>query len=151
MILFEASPVTRVLVATFVGTCLGLPFRLRTGGIRTHVLVAIGATMFCVAGLRLAGSQDVNLLRVIQGVASGVGFVGAATVLKHGTSISGVNVAASIWTTAALGCEVGLGHDLLLVLSLAPAIAIVSWLLEKIERRGLGRSGGSRPAPDPEQ
>ena len=136
----EATPLLRIVAATFVGSCLGAPFRFRTGGVRTHVLVAIGTVTFCVVGLRVAGPGNRELLRVIQGITSGVGFVGAATVLKKGSTISGVNVAASIWTTAALSCEVGLGQ-MWLAIALAPAIALGSWGYEIFERRSLARHG----------
>lgn len=123
----------RLLVAGCAGLILGLPYRERPGGIRTHYLVTLGATLFCTTGANLVG-REAETLRIIQGVASGIGFVGAASVLKKGTSIFGITTAASIWIAAAVGCEAALGSPGLVAVA-APSIALTSWLLGLLERR----------------
>ena len=89
------------------------------------MLVAIGSTMFCVTALRIAGAGN-RAAPGDPGGRLGGGLVGAATVLKQQNTVTGVNVAASIWTTAAIGCEVGMG-DLWVALLIAPAVGLVSW------------------------
>jgi putative Mg2+ transporter-C (MgtC) family protein len=90
----------------------------------THMLVSVGAALFCLTGTQVNADHK-EYLRIIQGVASGVGFVGAASVLREGMSVRGINMAASIWTTAAVGCEVGFGEHLM-ALVLAPIVAALN-------------------------
>ncbi|MCP3137522.1 MgtC/SapB family protein [Pyxidicoccus xibeiensis] len=123
----------RLLVAGGAGIILGLPYRERPGGIRTHYLVTLGAALFCTTGANLVG-RDVETLRIIQGVASGIGFVGAASVLKKGSAIFGLTTAASIWIAAAVGCEAALGSPVLAAM-VAPSVAITSSLVGLLERR----------------
>src|SRR5689334_9799988 len=105
-----AEVVLRLVIATAGGALIGLHFELtdRPGGLPTHVLTAVGATLFCVSALQATeGTKDA--VRAIQGIASGVGFIGAAAVLRQGASVTGITTAASIWITAAVGCMVGFG------------------------------------------
>src|SRR5689334_12080783 len=73
-------------------------YRRRPGGLRTHFVTAVGAAVFCIALL------PADPGRAVQGVASGVGFIGAAAVLRNAASVRGITAAASVWTAAALGC-----------------------------------------------
>jgi putative Mg2+ transporter-C (MgtC) family protein len=103
----------RVVVAAALGGLLGAE-RERAGkaaGLRTHMLVALGAG---------------DLSRVIQGVATGIGFIGAGTILKRADSdeIQGLTTAASIWLTAAIGMAVGAGQLWLPVIS-----AVAAWII----------------------
>jgi putative Mg2+ transporter-C (MgtC) family protein len=123
----------RLLVAGGAGIVLGLPYRRRPGGVRTHYLVTLGAALFCTSGANLADAPP-ELLRVIQGVASGIGFVGAASVLKKGSAIFGITTAASIWIAAAVGCEAALGNPWLAAL-VSLFITITGGLLGWLERR----------------
>nr|WP_246356826.1 MgtC/SapB family protein [Pyxidicoccus fallax] len=123
----------RLLVAGCAGIILGLPYRKRPGGVRTHYLVTLGAALFCTTGANLVG-REAETLRIIQGIASGIGFVGAASVLKKGRAIFGITTAASIWIAAAVGCEVALGSPLLASV-VAPSVALTSWLVGLLERR----------------
>jgi putative Mg2+ transporter-C (MgtC) family protein len=104
--------VVRLLAAALLGGVLGLE-RLREGkeaGIRTHALVAMGAAVFTLTTLE-SGAGAADLSRVIQGVAAGVGFLGAGTILKLTSEhkIEGLTTAATIWLTAAIGMAVGAG------------------------------------------
>jgi putative Mg2+ transporter-C (MgtC) family protein len=85
--------------------------KARTAGIRTHALVALGATLFTVSGAY--GFTDTSAhgdpTRVAAQVAAGVGFIGAGAILRHGASVVGVTTAASIWLSAAIGVAVGSG------------------------------------------
>ncbi|MCY1023048.1 MgtC/SapB family protein [Pyxidicoccus sp. MSG2] len=140
----------RLVLAAFAGITLGLPYRRRPGGVRTHLLVTLGATLFCTTAVRFGTRMNEDVLRVLQGITSGIGFVGAASVLKRRNYILGITTAASIWVAAAVGCEAALGSPLLAAV-LAPAVATLSWVVALLERRVFHRQrrvrlpGGSRP------
>ncbi len=98
------------LAAAFVlGTLIGLErqWRQRTAGLRTNVLVAIGAAAFSDLGMRLLGTDGAT--RIISYVVSGIGFLGAGVILKDGTNIRGLNTAATLWCSAAVGTFAGSG------------------------------------------
>lgn len=80
-------------------------------GLRTHMLVALGAALFVLVPLE-AGMDPDQLSRVVQGLVSGIGFLGAGAVLKDQDEgrIHGLTTAASIWATAAVGVSAGLGR-----------------------------------------
>ncbi len=102
-----ASAYARTVLAyatSFVlGTLIGLErqWRQRTAGLRTNVLVAVGAAAFCDLGLRLLGPEGAT--RIVAYVVSGIGFLGAGVILKDGTNIRGLNTAATLWCSAAVG------------------------------------------------
>ena len=97
-------------VAFLLGAAIGLErqFRQRTAGLRTNVLVAVGAAAFVDLGARTAG-QD-GAARVISYVVSGIGFLGAGVIMKEGTQVRGLNTAATLWASAAVGAFAGAGQ-----------------------------------------
>lgn len=92
-----------------LGTLIGLErqWRQRSAGLRTNVLVAVGAAAFSDLGLRLLGAEGAT--RIISYVVSGIGFLGAGVILKDGTNIRGLNTAATLWCSAAVGTLSGSG------------------------------------------
>jgi putative Mg2+ transporter-C (MgtC) family protein len=105
--------VLRIFAATLIGAVVGYE-RERTGksaGLRTHMLVSLGSAIFVLAPLE-GGMPIEDLSRVIQGVAAGIGFIGAGAILKLADArvIEGLTTAAGIWLTAALGVAAGLGR-----------------------------------------
>ena len=129
----------RLLVAALLGGMLGLQ-RERQGkdaGVRTHMLVALGAALFVLVPQQ-AGMDSADLSRVIQGVVAGVGFLCAGTILKSGDDqVRGLTTAAGLWLTAAIGIAAGLGREMTAALSTVLALAILS--LEGPIRRLAGR------------
>jgi putative Mg2+ transporter-C (MgtC) family protein len=96
------------LLAAFVlGTVIGAErqYRQRGGGLRTHVLVAVGAATFVDIGQHLNGNAGGT--QVIAYVVSGVGFLGAGVIMKQGSSVWGLNTAATLWCSAAVGACAG--------------------------------------------
>jgi putative Mg2+ transporter-C (MgtC) family protein len=103
------------LLATFVclatafvlGVAIGLErqWRQRSAGLRTNVLVAVGAAAFVDLGLRTAGVEGGS--RVISYVVSGIGFLGAGVIMKDGAQVRGLNTAATLWASAAVGAFAG--------------------------------------------
>ncbi|MDP9096577.1 MAG: MgtC/SapB family protein [Pseudomonadota bacterium] len=92
-----------------LGTLIGLErqWRQRTARLRTNVLVAVGAAAFSDLGMRLLGAEGAT--RIISYVVSGIGFLGAGVILKDGTNIRGLNTAATLWCSAAVGTLSGSG------------------------------------------
>ncbi len=102
----------RLIAAALLGAVIGLQ-RERAGkpaGIKTHILATLGTTVFVLACAGYGMSSD-GLSRVIQGIVTGIGFLGAGAILKLDESrdIKGLTTAASIWISAAIGVAVGLG------------------------------------------
>ncbi|MGD0104343.1 MAG: MgtC/SapB family protein [Rhodopila sp.] len=94
-------------IAFMLGTLIGAErqWRQRTAGLRTNVLVAVGAAAFTDLGTRLLGPEGAT--RIISYVVSGIGFLGAGVILKEGTQIRGLNTAATLWCSAAVGAFAG--------------------------------------------
>jgi len=95
------------LLAAFVlGTLIGAErqFRQRSAGLRTNVLVAVGAAAFVDFGSRLGGT---GAIQVMAYVVSGIGFLGAGAIMKEGMNVRGLNTAATLWASAAVGCCAG--------------------------------------------
>ncbi|MBV8455365.1 MAG: MgtC/SapB family protein [Acetobacteraceae bacterium] len=109
-------------VAFALGTAIGFErqWRQRTAGLRTNVLVAVGAAAFSDMGLRLTGHD--GAVRIISYVVSGIGFLGAGVIVKDGAGIRGLNTAATLWCSAAVGAFAGAGL-------LAEALALAAFVL----------------------
>lgn len=133
--------VWRMAMALALGAAIGWDRERRDAeaGLRTHMLVALGAALFVLVPLE-AGMDDEQLSRVVQGLVSGIGFLGAGAVLKDSDEgrIHGLTTAATIWATAAVGIAAGLGH------TGTAAIATVFMLLVLVWLRRLGKSIGRR-------
>jgi putative Mg2+ transporter-C (MgtC) family protein len=97
-------------VAFILGGAIGLErqIRQRTAGLRTNVLVAVGAAAFVDLGARVAGPD--GSVRVISYVVSGIGFLGAGVIMKEGAQVRGLNTAATLWACAAVGAFAGAGQ-----------------------------------------
>ena len=96
------------LVTAFVfGTLIGAErqYRQRTAGLRTNVLVAVGAAAFVDLAMHLTGAD--GAVRVISYVVSGIGFLGAGVIMKQGMDVRGLNTAATLWASAAVGSCAG--------------------------------------------
>ncbi|REK16562.1 MAG: MgtC/SapB family protein [Planctomycetota bacterium] len=123
----------RLCVAVLLGGLLGLERELhgRWAGLRTHMMVSIGAAIFTIAALAVAPNDSNEVTRVIQGVAAGIGFLGAGTILKLNSQleVKGLTTASSIWLAAALGTVAGLGEY-----TLAAASGLVSLVVLAVLR-----------------
>lgn len=102
----------RLMAASVLGAVVGWN-REKAGkpaGIRTHILVCLGTSVFILACSGVGMSSDA-LSRVIQGIVTGIGFLGAGSILKlnEERDIQGLTTAAGVWMTAAIGVAVGLG------------------------------------------
>jgi putative Mg2+ transporter-C (MgtC) family protein len=110
----EVARVTiRLLAALIAGAIVGLQreHSHAPAGLRTHMLVSMGVTLFVFMGVDVGMGQDAQS-RVLQGIATGVGFLGAGAILKMKDSLEvhGLTTAAGIWMTAAIGVAIGFGR-----------------------------------------
>ncbi|RYZ90164.1 MAG: MgtC/SapB family protein [Proteobacteria bacterium] len=127
--------VVRLLIAAILGGLIGFE-RERSGkaaGLRTHMLVCIG-TASVMAIPEQAGMGLENLSRIIQGVMSGIGFIGAGAILKpdDGSKVEGITSAASVWFTAGIGVAAGLGREASATLATG-MVLIVLVLIPKVK------------------
>ena len=121
--------VIRMIAAAILGAVIGFE-REKAGkaaGLRTHILVALGTCIFIVSCAGYGMSSD-GLSRVIQGIVTGIGFLGAGSILKinEERDIQGLTTAAGIWMTAAIGVAVGLGTLGLAMLGTILTVIILS-------------------------
>jgi putative Mg2+ transporter-C (MgtC) family protein len=102
---------SRFALALVLGALIGLErqWRHRMAGTRTHALVAGGAAAFAMAGALVVGDAAAEA-RVVSYIVSGVGFLGAGVIFKESAEIRGLNTAATIWCSAAVGVVTALGY-----------------------------------------
>ncbi len=146
--------VVRVLVAFACGGVLGLERELsgHAAGLRTHVLVSVGACIFTLAGFLFPveaaadGSSAVRLdvTRVASQVVVGIGFLGGGTIIRHGATVRGLTTAANLWVAAALGLSAGLGlvrlaafGGTLVLFTLVVLQPVERWISRRRRRQGL--------------
>jgi putative Mg2+ transporter-C (MgtC) family protein len=146
--------VARLLLVVLLAGAVGLERELRDqeAGLRTHMLVGLGSALFVIVGnfswSELEFGNDVGVVldpsRVVAYVITGIGFLGAGTIIKHGINIKGLTTAASLWVVAAVGVAVGAGDYGLGVV--ATAIVLLSlWPVRMLANAlGLRASRGHR-------
>lgn len=121
--------VFRLTVALLIGTAVGLQRELahKTAGVRTHMLVALGTALIIVTASD-AGFAPTDLSRVIQGVLTGIGFLGGGAILKltNEREIRGLTTAAGIWLTAAAAAAAGLGQIMAALIGLVFGLVVLS-------------------------
>jgi putative Mg2+ transporter-C (MgtC) family protein len=137
----DAAEVTRVMVRLLLAALLGgivgyeREHKGKAAGLRTHMLVALGAAIFVLVPLQ-GGMQVGDLSRVLQGVIAGIGFLGAGAIIKLGNEreIHGLTTSASIWMTAAIGVAAGMGREATAVVSTLMALFVLA-VLRRVEAR----------------
>jgi putative Mg2+ transporter-C (MgtC) family protein len=134
----------RLIAATLLGAIIGIQ-RERTGkpaGLRTHILVALGTTLLVLVS-SIGGMSLDGVSRVVQGIVTGNGFIGAGSILKlsEERDIQGLTTAAGIWMTAAIGVAIGLGAVGIALLSTLLTLIVLA-VLGSLEARLLGNGHG---------
>lgn len=129
--------ILRLSLATLLGAAIGYE-RERRGkdaGLRTHMLVSLGAAIFIVVPVT-SQMESAEVSRVMQGIISGVGFLGAGAIIKQGKdlSITGLTTAASIWVAAAVGVSAGYGREATAVASTLVALFVLA-VIGRLEKR----------------
>lgn len=124
----ELEMVLRLLLAAALGAAIGYQ-RERAGkpaGLRTHVLICVGAALFTIASIYGFG-VDADPARLAAGIVAGIGFLGAGAIIRNREHVSGLTTAATIWAVAAIGLAAGAGLYIVSVVTTA-VVAIVLFL-----------------------
>ncbi|MGZ8564048.1 MAG: MgtC/SapB family protein [Candidatus Limnocylindria bacterium] len=124
----------RLTVGLVLGAIIGLERELhrQPAGFRTHSLVALGAALFTVVSAFGFTGELVDPTRIAAQIVSGIGFIGAGTILQYRGHIRGLTTAASLWAVAAIGMAAGAGLYLLAVIGTVLVLVILS-LLDSVE------------------
>ena len=138
----ERTLIFRLLLAALLGAVMGLEREMKRGnaGLRTHVLVSMGACLYVLNGaygfLGDAASHDqkVDLARTVSQVVVGIGFLGGGVIVKHGEIVRGLTTAANLWLAAAVGVTCAAGRWKLALFTLALALIALT-RLERLEKR----------------
>lgn len=124
-----ARVVIRLVAATLLGAAIGYEREMagKAAGLRTHILVTLGTCVFVLAGSGY-GMTSEGLSRIIQGIATGIGFIGAGTILKLSEEhdIRGLTTSAGIWMASAVGVAVGLGEIGLALLGASLTLVVLT-------------------------
>jgi putative Mg2+ transporter-C (MgtC) family protein len=137
----------RLLAAALAGAVIGWN-RFRHGkpaGVGTHALVAVGAALFVAAAMQVQGPTHDGYTRVVQGIATGIGFVGAGEIFRDAGQdrrVHGLTSAAALWVTAALGAVAGCGS-----LALTGGATLLTLLVVELAPRMEGRGSSGPGAP----
>jgi len=146
--------ILRLALAAGLGAAIGVERELRQkpAGLRTNMLIALGAALFTVVSIEIAdryagGTPD----RIAAQIVTGIGFLGGGAILRSGTNVHGMTTAATIWVNAAIGMAAGAG-----AYALATAATMITLLVLAVlppieaffERRaGIGNGHGNRKTP----
>ncbi|HVM22067.1 MAG TPA: MgtC/SapB family protein [Sphingomicrobium sp.] len=107
----------------------------RSAGLRTFPLVAVATCGFVQAAETLVAGNPEAMARIIEGLITGMGFIGGGAILRQTESVKGTATAASLWVTGAIGASVGLGsYDVAVMLAVVTVITL--WLMEPLKRLG---------------
>ncbi len=121
--------IVRLLTAAVLGGILGMERERkgRAAGLKTHILVSIGSALFVMAPL-LSGIEPGDVTRVMQGIVSGIGFLGAGAIIKleRDERIEGLTTAAGIWMVSAVGMAAGMGMEIMALATTLIALAVVA-------------------------
>jgi len=123
----------RIIVAMILGGFLGLEREVfhKPAGLRTHMLISLGVVVFVITSIMWGGDDPSKLL---SGLITGVGFLGAGAIIKSGEHVAGMTTATSMWVSAAIAMAVGFGYYSLAIVATCLAI-ITLYILEKVEMR----------------
>ena len=110
MVVAETDVVIRLLLAVLFGAVIGLEreVHLRPAGLRTHILVCMGATIFTITSLSFGAGSDPS--RIAAGIVTGIGFLGAGAIFHYKEHAIGLTTAADLWVISAIGLAIGIGY-----------------------------------------
>ncbi|HKD61587.1 MAG TPA: MgtC/SapB family protein [Terracidiphilus sp.] len=123
---FVNGAIARLLAASLLGALIGLEreYKRRSAGVRTNLLICMGAAFFTLLSGVLAGDNSPNKGQVASNIVQGIGFLGAGLILHNRSRISGLTSAASVWVVASIGMACGAG--LLVPAAIASVIVIIA-------------------------
>jgi len=129
---FDIETIFRLALAIALGGLIGFERELkhRPAGLRTHMLVSLGATVFTIISL----SFDVEPSRIAAGIVTGIGFLGAGSIIAQKGHIRGITSAATLWVVAGIGLSIGVGQYVIAIITALFVFVILQ--LGKIEKKG---------------
>jgi putative Mg2+ transporter-C (MgtC) family protein len=127
--------IKRLCLSAALGATLGFEreWRQKYAGLRTNILIAVGATLFTLMSIDLSASAGGDPTRLAAQIVSGIGFLGAGAIMRNGVAVRGLTTAAMIWVNAAIGVAVG-GGEYRLALIATGVTLVVLVLLNPVER-----------------
>lgn len=157
----------RMAAAVACGAIVGFEreFQSKPAGLRTHMMVALGAASFTLVTLQIFDSTvktvqtprlGTDPLRVVSGVIGGIGFLGAGTIIQSRTSVQGITTAATIWVTGSVGIACGIGYYIVALFTVAFSLLILlgvgglGFLIAKYSRAGDDVAGDTINPPEDE-
>ena len=133
--------INRLICALVAGTAIGLErqLRKRNAGLAVNALVSVGACIFILisenvitTAIQNGGPVNNDNLRVLSQVVTGIGFLGAGVIMRNGFTIHGLNSAATIWCSAAIGCLCGYGMWRYAAISVG-VVLFINWIIKNFE------------------
>lgn len=114
----------RLVLSVVFGGLIGLEREIvhRPAGVRTHMLVSLGSALFVLITIETLPNEAA---RIIAGIATGIGFLGAGTIFKAKDEVHGLTTAASIWVVSAVGLAIGLGYYLMTIISVVLILIVL--------------------------
>lgn len=148
------EPATRIGLAFVLGAAIGIERRAKNhpAGFRTMTLICVGAAGFVligIEGLAKANAAPDAVSRILQGLMTGIGFLGAGSIVRDRGNVHGLTTASAVWVVAAIGAACGLGLFPLAVLLAAVALfalLVLGFVERKVDRR---KAGEPTDAPGP--
>lgn len=123
----------------------------KTAGMRTHMLVSVGALMFTLIGVGVVDSGGGQLphesLRLIQAIIGGLGFLGGGAIIQSRGDVKGLTTATSIWTMGALGVSVAVGNYVLAVLFVIISFVVLT-IIDRFENKALDKQDEMEESKD---
>lgn len=137
MLMYDYTVILRIFAAVFLGFCLGLEREMtnKYAGLRTHILVCLGACIFTILSIDAFSQVGDNIhpqafrdpARIAAQIVTGIGFIGAGTVMRHGSSVYGLTTAATLWVAASIGMACGAGaYDVAMIATLFSVVVLIS-------------------------
>jgi len=121
-----------IVLAVVFGGAIGLEREIRgkAAGLRTNVLICLGAAVFTMISRQMGAGQEGAMTRIAAGVVTGVGFLGAGAIIRERSGVHGLTTAATIWLVASVGMACGAGFYTLAVISTVFAVVVLIGLAE---------------------
>lgn len=169
----------RLILAAVCGAVVGWEREVREkrAGLRTHILICVGACLFTLVALEMSGRfVGADIMRVVQGLLLGIGFIAGGVIFTRGRSVHGLTTAAGLWVLTAVGLAVGMGFYFLgiagtvlalVVIAVLPGVetwmhqppevessvkALVSKLVAReLRKKGRGADGRPEESPSPDE
>jgi putative Mg2+ transporter-C (MgtC) family protein len=118
----------KLLLAFLLGGLIGIERQThgRPAGLRTHILVCLGSTLLTLCSYRIADAHNNDPGRIAAQIVTGIGFLGAGTIMRQGSVIRGLTTAASVWAMSAVGIAIGIGGDMIYLAVVGSVLVFVT-------------------------